>query len=204
MLKRQANSGRVIAMSEVKASRVLTRETVMWGNPCDEYRERFNERFPESVEVTVKLAVSQAEDWDWYWAAQKLLTQKGYNTFCNNTRVVGQEYDATVQPYQDLMNAAYRKADDVYRQAVDDGPAQGLYYNVRYDRANKLYNEVVAVPSAAFAAARKVAQKRLNEAHAKAWAEIFITETDEQLKASPADDGCTCDGCREDRANNDW
>jgi len=189
-------------MSEVKTSRVLTRETVMRGNPCDEYRERFNERFPESVEVTVELAVSQAEDWDWYWAASQLLTTNGYNTFCNNQRTAEGKYDAVMQPYRVLMDAAYSEADSVYQQALNEGYT--LHYTVRYDRANKAYAEVMAVPRAAIAAARKIAQKRLNEAHAKAWAEIFISETDEQLKASQADDGCTCDSCGEDRANNDW
>ena len=191
-------------MSEVKTSRVLTRETVMRGNPCDEYADRFNERFPESVEVTVELAVSQAEDWDWYWAAQKLLTQKGYNTFHNNMRVADREYDVAIQPYSGLMDAAYSKANSVYQQAIDDNLTQGLNFDKPHSNANKLYAEVVAVPSAALAAARKVAQKRLNEVRAKAWAEIYLTETDEELGANKIETQCDCDSCREDRANNDW
>ena len=194
-------------MSEVKTSRVLTRETVLRGNPCEEYRERFIERFPESVEVTVELAVSQATDWDWCWAANELLTSTGKAEWFKRIGVAEQEHDTVMRPYQDALDEASNQRWAAYDKALEDGYRAGVDYTQRQRTASKVSQRIVEIPRAAERAAREIASKRLNEARAAAWAEVFISETDEALAASraPVEFGaCDCPGCRADRENNDW
>lgn len=40
---------------------------------CDEYVQRFRERFGDSVEVTEALCAEQAQDWNWHWAGHSFL-----------------------------------------------------------------------------------------------------------------------------------
>jgi hypothetical protein len=189
----------VIEAKEVPTSRVLTRETVEKGKPCYEYSKRFEERFPVSVEVTAELAVTQAEDWNWDWAAATLLTCEGVAQWNRLNDKARGRYDDIVLPYQDALEAAWRKYNEAHAKAVNEGYALGLHSSSVYDRAKMLSEHLVEVERAAMAAVREVAGKRLREAQARAWAEIYITETDEDLFADRQDDRCACGDCL-----NDW
>lgn len=53
---------------------------------CSDYLEEFDRRFPareypDGVEVTVERCVEHAQNFDWHWAAAKLLDDEGFNQF---------------------------------------------------------------------------------------------------------------------------
>lgn len=159
--------------------RILTRETVMAGQPCSTYRTRFIERFPESVEVTVELAVSQSEDWDWFWAAGELLTVEGRKAFHEGTNELDKAYAVTMQPYWNLLDAARKQADRVYAQTVID--ERGKRNIPRYHLAEAVYTKTIEVEKAAAFAADKVASLRIRQGEAKLWAEIYISEEGKEI-----------------------
>lgn len=165
-------------MSENKASRVLTRRTVSDGNPCENYYKRFTERFPISVEVTVDLAVAQAADWDWYWAAGMLLTSKGHNEFIESVDALEEAYAETMQPYWALHEAAYNEYYSQYRlemaRLLGDHP--GMSWDERFRKCAAQFKHLYAAQEAARNAADKVANKVRQEGIAKVWAEIYISE----------------------------
>jgi hypothetical protein len=148
--------------------RILTRETVEDYDPCWTFSTRFEERFPEQVEVTVELAVSQALDWDWHWAADRLLSPNGYDAWSRISLQAEDDYDAAIEPYSKLLTAAYDEADRVYSNT--------RYSTLSRAKADEAYQATLEIPRAAGDAAREIANRRWQEARAKAWAEIYISE----------------------------
>lgn len=150
---------------ETPNSRILTRETVLRWDPCYTYRSRFLDRFPESVEVTVKLAVSQANDWDWFWAAENLL--KSTTTFDELSDAAYKIYEAAMRPFRDLEEARAQEIVGEYRR-IDR--TQG------WREASKFWDTAMNVVVAARAAADAAAGAVYKQAQAKAWAECYIAE----------------------------
>lgn len=194
-------------MTENKASRVLTRETVVSEGPCSYYRNRFTERFPDSVEVTVELAVSQSEDWDWWWAAERLLTREGYKTFLSKNEELEDFLTQQVRPYRDLLNEAYpayyAEFDRLFAENTD-GTWRGD--DGAYEIARKGAKHLIEFATAARDAVYELEVKRLAEGRARIWAEIFISETDKDFQENKNDPGCRCEDCVADRdaaRNND-
>jgi len=160
-------------MSTNEASRFLSTDSVMDNNPCDTYRWRFRDRFAErGIVVTVDLAVQQAADWDWFWAAEHLLSNKGYWAWRDLNDGFEAEYESTMQPYHDVAEPAYTRAGSVYRDRLDELEGNPK----RWELANEAYAYELEVVQAALEAARGVASKRQEIARAKAFAEIFIAE----------------------------
>lgn len=195
--------GEMINVSEIK-SRTLLNSTVQAGNPCYTYRNRLDERFPISVEVTEALAVEQAGDWDWGWASTHLLTRKGQEAFDTAYRAAEKDYDATIQPYRATMREAWDEADRRYSQERQRMEDMGATYEEAWEAAEAASREVTEVPSAVIGAVEKIAQKRFNVARARAFAKAFVAETDEDLAADRAayeeETRCNCWMCRQDRA----
>lgn len=166
-------------MSEVKTSRKLLVSEILRGDPCYVYSQRLADRFKDAViNVTTELAVSQADDWDWYWAASRLLTQNGYDEF---SKIVNKAEIAQSNELEDLRKLARAKRelaraeyDQVLRIEVEK---EGNWYsNAAYEAANKAYNRIVEPIDAALDAARKVTEHRVNVVEAQTFAELYISE----------------------------
>lgn len=191
-------------MTENKASRVLTREMVLYEGPCSYYRNRFIERFPDSVEVTVDLAVAQAKDWDWWWAAERLLTREGFKTFMEKNDEMENFLHQQLKPYLDLRNAAnpayYAEYDRIFAENTD-GTWRGD--DRAYELARKGAKHLIEFSQAAYEAVCNLEVKRVHEERARIWAEIFISETDKDFQENKNDPGCNCEDCRPDLYNED-
>lgn len=187
-------------MTKNKASRVLTRETVVGEGPCSYYRNRFIERFPDSVEVTVELAVSQSEDWDWWWAAERLLTREGYKTFVSKNDELEEILLQRVRPYRQLLNEAYTAYYAEFDRLFAENTAGTWAGDDRaYEIAREGAKHLIEVPQAARDTVEDLNIKRLAEGRARIWAEIFISETDKDFQENKNDPGCLCEYCVADR-----
>lgn len=171
-------------MSEVKTSRTLKVSEIRRGEPCYTYSQRLRERFETEINVTVELAVSQADDWDWYWAASRLLTQAGYEKFTSAVDKVYERNDAQLEPLRVASREAHNQARNEYHRVLEEHPKEGNYWitDAAYRAANQAYSEVIEVIDAAYEAARKVVQGRVNKVAAEAFATLYIGEegTEEQ------------------------
>lgn len=194
-------------MSENK-SRTLTRAALLREEPCYTYSSRFIDRFPESgVAVTVELAVEQAEDWDWWWAANSLLTPEGYQQWREIQRAAEPVYEDSLRPYNDLVNRAYELAAKTRAKIMRGMDFYSKEWDAANDRASAAEQEILEIPRAASKAAYRVAGKHLHRAEAKAFAEIFISEGGNEnspilADAAPAEDeypthSYYCDECDE-------
>lgn len=161
-------------------SRTLTREMLLKGGPCQEYRSRFEKRFPESVEVTLELALSQIDDWDWYWAGHYLLSQEARREFHKRNAEAENAYDSALKPYQDLVNEAYTKYYDARDKATTDWATRtdlGTTLS-RYQYINKMSENILPIPNAALNAAVEVASMILRTAKVHAFVELFLEDKD--------------------------
>lgn len=158
-------------------SRLLTREMLLKGSPCYEYRNRFTERYGENgVEVTVEKALSEADDWDWEWAGAILLSRNAKAEFSRRSREADNKYDRTMQPYWDLLNAAkdeyYQVRDAAGREAYE----KGLGYDARYAYMDEKSKPILAAQNAAVNAANEIAAKQRSTVWITAFAELFVTD----------------------------
>jgi hypothetical protein len=191
-------------VKEVPTSRVLTREMVLRQDPCSEYRNRFIERFPVSVEVTVELAVSQAEDWEWGWAATSLLSSKAQRKLYPRMRDAENTFDSTMQPYWDLVNAAYNKYHEAFDQAKAEARSKGMNSLQQWDYAEQQAARILEIPNAAVKAVNKVAQKIKSQEIARAWAEQFIQDYDAYAEEHRFDSEYDEDDYDDEGEDNDW
>jgi hypothetical protein len=165
-------------MSEVKTSRKLLVSEILRGDPCYVYSQRLEQRFNVEIDVTVELAVSQADDWDWYWAATRLLTAAGYEKFSEAVRKMDSEQNSQLKEFNTLARRDREQArieyDRVLRIEVEK--PGNWHTNAAYIAANKAYNQVVEVSEAALHAARKVLDGRTNKFAAETFATLYIGE----------------------------
>lgn len=161
----------------VPTSRLLTLEMVLKGSPCYEYRNRFTERYGENgVEVTVEKALSESDDWDWEWAGTILLSRKAKAEFSRRSREAAKAYDDTMQPYWDLLNAAYDKYYAARDAASIEAYQKNVPYTERYALLDKASEGILTIPKAAQEAANEIATKRCTDARITAFAELFIAD----------------------------
>lgn len=171
-------------MSEVKTSRTLKVSEIRRGEPCYLYSQRLSERFDAEINVTVELAVSQAEDWDWYWAASRLLTAAGYREFQKAVDKANEEQDQELQPLRELSRSTHNRAREEYNRVLNDSEKENNYWftDAAYSAANKVYTKMVEAIDHAWDAANKITHARINKVAAEAFATLYIGEegTEEQ------------------------
>ena len=159
----------------VPTSRLLTREMVLKGSPCYEYRSRFILRYGvNGVMVSVEKALSESNDWDWEWAGASLLSRKATAEFSRRSREADKAYDDTMKPYWDLVNNVYNKYYEVRDTASREGRRMGLSYEERYELMDKASEGILTVPRAAWDAANEIAAKLRRDARVTAFAELFV------------------------------
>lgn len=165
-------------MSEVKTSRKLLVSEILRGDPCYVYSQRLRDRFNVEIEVTVKLALRQADDWDWYWAASRLLTEAGYEKFSRTVREANEKQEEGLEPLKALVRTAHQQARSEYNRVLEaENQKAGVWYGgAAYRAASQAYNEVTEVIDAAYEAASKVVQSRVNKVAAEAFATLYIGE----------------------------
>lgn len=164
-------------MSEVKTSRTLKVSEILRGDPCYTYSSRLRERFETEINVTVELAVSQADDWDWYWAASRLLTQAGYEKFTSAVEKSYEAQDEELQFLRDASRSTHNRARDEYNRVLADSRGENYWASDdAYRAANKVYSELTEVVDAAYEAARKVTNGRVNKIAAETFAMLYIGE----------------------------
>lgn len=70
---------------------------------CDEQIDAFKEHFPDGTEVTVELAVSVANVFDWEWAAHAMLIGEGHKAFRDACALAHKTwYQSKIQTYKSL------------------------------------------------------------------------------------------------------
>ena len=89
------------------AARLLTIADLEMVRACEEQVAKFRELFGNEVLVTVELAVQHAADFDWDWAARKLLSAPARAA-----------YNAAVAPEWDAYEASEAAADAAYDAAT--------------------------------------------------------------------------------------
>lgn len=182
-------------MSENK-SRVITSNDLYSADACYTYTQRFNSRFPSGkVDMTVGLAVDQAQDWDWYFAAGAFLKDREVW----GSKIVAAEgrYRDSIHPYREMLSAARVEA----RKPFDGLAEKFDYYTDEYyrehNRLEEEYNRAIAVPRAAYNAACHAAELELAQAQARTFAELYIAEGDPiEVEQESDDSACDCDGCK--------
>lgn len=164
--------------AEPQPQRELALSEILRGDPCWTYRQRLGERFgPDAkIMVTVALAVEQAQDWDWYWAASRLLTESGYNTFQGKALTPRAEAHDILRPYQELHSASLGSASEEYDRTRSRVLDETGDLNKAYDAADKVYNHLTEASEAAIKAVRETTTERLNLVLAQLFAEIYISE----------------------------
>jgi len=176
LAEREAAEAAAVKAKEVPTSRTLTREMVLKGGPCWEYRNRFIERFPVSVEVTKELVLSQVRDWDWCWAGSYLLSREASIEFNRMADEAGERYGERVKPLYDLtrnVNAEARKLwDDAYAKAQQSGQIGWGAYDI----ADAVRDEFKKPYQAAQDAGVRVASEQLNKFRAEAFVTLFLAD----------------------------
>lgn len=162
--------------------RLLTYQTLLEHGACSDYRIPFEKLFQESVLVTVELAVAQALDWSWTWAAEELLSPKGRAAYDAIAHPAEDEYRAVMAPLWRAESETVDKARDAYRRAEQDYKAShgGVMDYEGWDAADAAYNAVMAPALEAQKVAQGPARLKMQQTRARAFAELYIKEGNEK------------------------
>lgn len=175
----EAKAAREAAASEVKevpTSRLLTREMVLKGNPCYDYRTQFCQRFPEGIQVTKELAVSQAADWDWGWAGTYLLSRGAHVQFRTLQDEIGEEYNRKMGPFWDLDNKVWDEWKGIRAKAREEARQLGLGDAQRYTYVENACMGARDVANAGIRAAGTAAGEWRNKKLAALFVELFLAD----------------------------
>lgn len=175
----EAKAAREAAASgvkEVPTSRLLTREMLLKENPCYDYRTQFCQRFPEGIQVTKELAVSQAADWDWDWAGTYLLSRGANVQFRTLSDEIGEEYNRKMEPFWDLNNKVWNEYESVRAKAREEARQLGLNYAQRYTYMQNACMGIRDVANAGLRAAEKAASEWQDKKLAALFAELFLAD----------------------------
>lgn len=123
---------------------------------CEPQRDLFSELFGEEVELTLELCIEHAAEFDWYWAAQNLLSPKSTAEYDNAISTARAAYKKASAAYNKALAAAYDNAFDSaseafskalapacadYKKAIDSARA---YYDKAFDSAFEVYSKASA------------------------------------------------------------
>lgn len=175
----EAKAAREAAASEVKevpTSRLLTREMLLKGNPCYDYRTQFCQRFPEGIQVTKELAVSQAADWDWDWAGTYLLSWDARSTFRTPQEEIENEYNRKMEPFWDLNNKVWDEWEGIRAKAREEARQLRLDDAQRYTYVENACMGARDVANAGVFAAEKAASEWQNKKLAALFVELFLAD----------------------------
>ena len=118
---------------------------------CSEQLEKFKELFPKGVVLTEALCIKHANEFDWDWSAENLLTPTARKL-----------YDETRAPAWTLY-------------VETDAPGWTLY-NETCAPARKLYDETCATARKLYVETRATARKLYDETRAPAFARAYLSD----------------------------
>ena len=133
---------------------------------CEEQVKLFQELFGDSVEVTPELCATYAGQFDWDWAAQRLLSATANKAFDEAVASANKARDEAVAP----ANKAYDEAVAPANKARDEAVVT----------ANKARDEAVVTANKARDEAVFTANKSLLEVKARAFVTAFLSSTPTQ------------------------
>ena len=115
----------------------ITAAMLRENDACEEEVKKFEHLFGESVIPTKELALQYADEFDWEWAADNLLSQAQLNV-----------YTAAIKPATKLYGDAYEQTHTDYQKAV--APAKERYDAAAYAAAKERY-EAMRNPALGYA-----------------------------------------------------
>jgi hypothetical protein len=141
-------------------NRTITLAQLENANVCSVYTEKFRELFGNSTEVTVELCVRHAQDFDWNWAADNLLTATARRAYDDATATALKAHD-------DAMATARRAYEDAMATALEA-------YEDAMATALEAYEGATAPASRAYEGATAPASRVYYDALATAWATAYL------------------------------
>ena len=152
---------------------------------CQPQIELFTKQFPDGAPLTVEAALSVSTVFDWNWAAKNLLTALNRDAYDAAVKPALEAYSAATKPAFDAHEAAMKPALEAYNAAMK--PALEAYNAATkpareaYDAATKpaleAYGATINAAREAYDAAIKSAREARNSVRAKAFAELYIKQT---------------------------
>ena len=129
----------------------ITAERLAALGACRTQLASFRELFPEGAPLTVETALSVAGQFDWGWAAQRLLSATAWKAYNEATATAWKAYnEATATAWKDYSEV--------------DAPAW------------KAYNEATATARKAYNEAKATASKAYSEVDAPAFALAYLND----------------------------
>ena len=130
---------------------------------CQPQIELFTKHFADGAPLTVEAALSVSTVFDWNWAAKNLLTALNRDAYDAATKPALEAYNASIKAALEAYIDSIKAADDAYEAAMKS--ARDAYEAAR-DTAREAYD-----------AAIKSAREAGNPVRAKAFAELYIKQT---------------------------
>jgi hypothetical protein len=140
----------------------MTYELMRELGTCGDYRSKFRQLFPtseypEGIEITVENCVAHAQNFDWYWAVDVLLTSEAASQWRN---YVDSELSATNNAESVRIESTHRDDVTAWREKFDEprsyvttgtsGASREAWdsiserYNAEIEQRNKTYTEGLA------------------------------------------------------------
>lgn len=118
----------------------ITYTLLLYKGACREQRRLFALLFPEGVEITPELCVQHANDFDWTWAAENLLTKAAYITFTDQRWAARLAFDQCT----DRIGSDYYASLYAPRMTQDQKEAAADKFNAEWDSAELDYARSLA------------------------------------------------------------
>lgn len=155
--------------------RDVSYEILLEAGACIDYRQKFVKLYGWDgvVPLTVTLAESVADEWDWRWAAEYMLSDDGYAAWQDRTAEANRIYGATMGPVWDATADARDEAEQAALKAYaehdpETGSAWHAYYAARRAIMDPAYDRERQ--------AEKEADHALHVVQARVFAELWIQE----------------------------
>ena len=152
---------------------------------CRSQIKLFTKHFPDGAPLTVEAALSVSTVFDWNWAAKNLLTALNRDAYDAAVKPALEAYSAATKPAFDAHEAAMKPALEAYNAAMK--PARDAYeaardtaleaYGATINAAREAYGAAIKSAREAYDAAIKSAHEARNSVRAKAFAELYIKQT---------------------------
>jgi hypothetical protein len=93
---------------------------------CLEQRAKFKELWGKQLEVTEEALAPHAEHFDWWWAAENLLTKEGQRAYAVERDMQSVKAEAAKQAARAIRDAELDKVEGYEQEAIDK---RGLIYD---------------------------------------------------------------------------
>lgn len=157
--------------------RILTLAQLFDAEACEDYTDPFQDKFGKEVLVTVEVAISQADDWAWDWAAEYLL-HDNFHAYREAVRPFLKAHTTVLNPAETAHWEASRRALEAHAEFVRIFRAEHDEQMTleAWEKAREVYREITAPTAEALYAVEEAENLKLNQAKARIFAELYIKE----------------------------